>query len=396
MKRVFFIIGIIIIVILIGVLVFLLFASDQQKKDIFSAFNFKDTSAGVVVDNIIKTILPDPKAKLDPLRQLSLKRVIGATEITGTSTSSSSPMVFFAEAGTGHIYSMDVNSGQENRVSNITVPTAQLASISSDGSYAAIATNASANGRKVTILNLPQEGKELTSTEVSELVEDFTLTVDDKLLYTTLVGDSLTGRSYDPTKNETKTLFTLPFKEARVRFGEKSTDSVYAYPKTADSLEGYIYEINGGVLNRLPISGFGLSAISGTNYILYSLNKTGTYTSFIYNTTDKTSSPSPFVGIPEKCHILNDRNQAFCGSADIAKQNTATDWYKGTKTTPDSLWLLQLDSNSSTILTNPKELVARDLDVIYPTASMDGVRFYFINKTDGGLWIFDNSLVVSQ
>lgn len=396
MKRVFFIIGIIIIFILIGVLVFLLFASDKQKKDVFSAFNLNgNTVAGTVVNNIVNTILPNSKTKLEPLRQLSLKRVIGETEIASTS-SSSNPVVYYAEAGTGHIYSLDVNGGQENRISNITIPTAQIASLSSDGSYAAVATDASSNGRKVTILNLPQNGSELGSTEVSESVEDFTLTSDSKFLYTTLVGDSLMGRSYDLIKKETKTLFTLPFKEARVRFGEKSTNSIYAYPKTADSLEGAVYEISGGVLNRLPVSGFGLSAISGTNYLVYSHNKMGTYTSFVYDTTNKISSVSPFAGIPEKCFILNKKSEAFCGKDDSTKQNTATDWYKGTKSTTDSLWLLQLDSNSMTLLASPKDLVGRDLDVSAPVASTDGVRFYFINKSDGGLWIFDSSLVDSK
>lgn len=393
MKKVFFIIGIVVIIILTGILLFLLFASDSQKKDVFNAFNIGNTTTGdTALDTIIDAIIPSSDTKLTALRQLTTKRVVGAVEINPTG-SSTEPIIYYTEAGTGHVYSLNVVNGQENRLSNITVPTAQKSSLSSDGKYAVIATDSSAEGRTVTIVTLPREGTELASAQLSELVKDFTITSDDMVLYTTVVADALTGRLYNPDKKETKTLFTLPFKEATVRFGAKSTDSMYAYPKTARTLEGYLYEINGGVVQRLPISGYGLGALSSANTILYSVYKDGIYKSFLYTLTSKNSLQTSVAVIPEKCLFVNEK--IFCGTS--ARQDLDPEsWYKGTKTISDYLQLSDVASADNNVLAVPQNDVGRDIDIVNPLSSKDSMRLYFNNKLDGTLWIFDQSLTTVQ
>ena len=393
MKKVFFIVGIIVIVILAGILLFLLFASDSQKKDIFNAFNIGNTTTGdTTLDSIIDSIIPGDNTKLAALRQLTVKRVAGAIEIKPTS-SSTDPVIYYAEAGTGHVYSLNIINGQENRLSNITIPTAQKAVLSSDGKYAVIATDSNTEGRTITIVTLPREGTELASDQLSELAKEFTITSDDMVIYTTVTGDALTGRLYNPDKKETKTLFTLPFKEAAVRFGGKSTDSIYAYPKMARSLEGYLYEINGGVVQRLPISGYGLGALGANNAILYSVYKDGVYKSFLYNITSKSSLQTPVAVIPEKCLFLAER--IFCGTSSSPDLDPES-WYKGTKIISDTLQLSDVTSADNQVVSIPQNEVGRDIDIINPTSSNDNVRLYFNNKIDGSLWIFDQSLSAVQ
>ena len=393
MKRLLFIIGIVIIIILTGILLFLLFASDSQKKDIFNAFNIGNTTTGdTTLDGIIDSIIPGDNTKLAALRQLTIKRVAGAIEIKPTG-SSTEPIIYYAEAGTGHVYSLNIINGQENRLSNITIPTAQKAALSSDGKYAVIATDSNAEGRTITIVTLPREGTELASDQLSELVKEFTITSDDMVIYTTVTADTLTGRVYNPDKKETRTLFTLPFKEATVRFGERSTDSMYAYPKTALSLEGYLYEINGGVVQRLPISGYGLGALSTNNTILYSVYKDGVYKSFLYNITSKSSLQTPVAVIPEKCLFLTEK--IFCGTSSSQDLDPES-WYKGTKIISDILQLSDVSSADNQVVSVPQNEVGRDIDIINLTSSNDNVRLYFNNKIDGSLWIFDQSLSAVQ
>ena len=397
MKRLFFIIGITSIFILAMVLLFLLLASDTQKKQIFNTFNFGGSSLEEgTIEQIIDAIIPGNEVnELAALRQLTIKQVIGAIEITPTA-SSSNTLVSYAEAGTGHIYNLNIQTAVEERISNITVPTAQKAVFSKSGKYAAVATDVTGEGRSLTLVTLPGTEDELSSRKISELIQEFTITSDDKLLYTTVVNDVLTARTYNPLTSETKTLFTLPFKEATVRFGIKSTDSAYVYPQVANSLEGYVYEVNGGILQRLPISGFGLSVIAQNNTLLYSLTIDDTLTSSIYTVTTKSSNPLPLPVFPEKCALISLSNTLFCGITTDPAIHNLENWYKGVGVSADDLWLFDLDTNNSNRIASPSDLVGRDIDLEDPFVSDDARRFYFKNKIDGTLWILDQALINNQ
>ncbi len=74
MKRWLFIIGIIIILSLISIWLFLLFASNETKSDIYNRFGFTGTQEGGVIKDIVDAILPDLEPEKVPLRQLTTKR----------------------------------------------------------------------------------------------------------------------------------------------------------------------------------------------------------------------------------------------------------------------------------------------------------------------------------
>ena len=394
MKRTLFIIGIIIIVILAGVLLFLLFANDDQKRDIFSAFDFGDgTDSAVILDTIVDAMTPG-EDRPAALRQLTLKRVVGATELNPTA-SSSSIIVYFVEAGTGHVFSLDVESGAENRLSNITVPTANEAVINATGNYALILSGGQSAGRELTLVTLPGVNRELTSLGFNERVEQATLTSDDKVLYTTVAGNVLIAREYTIATNETRTLFTLPFKEATVRFPKKSSGSIYAYPKTAQFLESYVYEINGGVISRLPFSGYALTATGEQNIILITAYQSGTYETSLYDTTQKGRQLLPFNTIAEKCSFIGDANTLYCGIFSDTTDETPIKWYQGILTTTDVLFRIN-EFGEMVSLVDLKETSGRDIDVIHLTGSTDAARLYFVNKLDGTLWIYDQTIAAEN
>ena len=391
MKRILFIIGIIIIVILAGVLLFLLFASDDQKKDIFSAFDFGDgTDSAVILDTIVDAITPG-EDRPAALRQLTLKRVVGATELNPTA-SSSSIIVYFVEAGTGHVFSLDVDSGAENRLSNITVPTANEAVINATGNYALILSGGQSAGRELTLVTLPGVNRELTSLGFNERVEQAMLTSDDKVLYTTGGQNNLIGREYDIDTNKTRTIFTLPFKEATVRFGKKASDPIYIYPKTAATLESAVYEVNSGVLKRLPLSGYGLTALANQTTVLFTALLQGTYQSWLFDTVTKQGVPLTFSLIADKCAFVGDSATLYCGRYYDTNINTPISWYQGTLTTSDELVKINAIDGTAVTLINLRDTSGRDIDVSRLTGSNDAVRLYFNNRVDGTLWIYDQSL----
>lgn len=391
MKRILFIIGIIIVLVLAGVLLFLLFASDDQKKDIFSAFDFGDgTDNAVIFDTIVDAITPG-EDRLAALRQLTLKRVVGATELNPTA-SSSSIVVYFVEAGTGHVFSLDAVSGVENRLSNITVPTANEASVAATGNYALILAGGQSAGRELVLITLPGENRELTSVTFNERVEQATLTTDEKVLYTSVSQNNLIGREYDIDTNKTRTIFTLPFKEATVRFGKRASDPTYIYSKTAASLESAVYEVDGGVLKRLPLSGYGLTALANQTTVLFTALLQGTYQSWLFDTVTKQGIPLKYSLIADKCSFVGDRATLYCGLYYNTDINTPISWYQGTLTTSDELVKINAIDGTIVTLVNLKETAGRDIDVSRLTGSNDAVRLYFNNRVDGTLWIYDQSL----
>jgi hypothetical protein len=396
MKRIFLIGGISIIVILAGILLFLLFASDEQKEGIFNRFNINSTdSGGNIIEEIVDTITGnDDEDFKEALRQLTTKQVVGEMEIDQTA-SSSATLVYFAEAGTGHVYMIDVIVGNETRLSNITIQGANKAVFSRDGAYALIAKDGGQGGQQMTLITLPKDGQELTSFTLSEPAKDFTFTEDGFILYSTTMGDVLAVRSFDLAKKESATLFSLPFKEAVVRFGAKSTDSMLVYPKTAEKLEGYLYLTRGGKLERLPVSGYGLSALPTTGGVLYSQFSGDTYSTHFYHKETGSTAGLLVSVVAEKC-LAAVGDGVLCGSQTAYERGSLENWYKGISFVNDDLWLIDTGTYQVEKLITPKDIAGRDFDITTLNTSRDVSRVYFINKTDNSLWLFDRSLAPVQ
>ena len=401
MKRIFFIVGIIIIVILTAVLLFLLFASKDQKAAIFNKFNIGNTTTGTsTLSTIVNTLTGDSEGdkNVAALRQLTMRQVIGESEVS-QNASSSNPVVYFGEAGTGHIYSVDTVTGTENRISNITIQTANKVAIDTTGTYAVVASGAGREGDTLTLLTLPRDGVELSSFAINETVKNFTLTQDGYVLYTTITADNLAARSFNIAKKEVKTLFTVPFTEATVRFGAKSTDQVFIYPKTAAQLEGYLYTMKSGKLQRLPIAGYGLNAVSGGSNILYSVQSDENFRTGLFNTGTRSGTDLPFTVVTDKCAFTANGTLVLCGTNGAAEAASAEQWYKGISKTNDDLWLIHVPTDvapSAETLVSPKTVTGRDFDITTLTTSEDTSRVYFINNNDKSLWIFDRSKAQTQ
>jgi hypothetical protein len=390
MKRLFFIFGTIIILALFGVLLFLLLQNPSGRNDIFSAFNFGDTETGESPLDALLDVFTPETGNLTALRQLSLKRVIGVAEPVMSSTE---PRVYFVEAGTGYVFSQVIMTGEETRLSNITIPLAHKAVFSRDAQLVAIASKETGGGSTLTVVTLPYGTSTLGSFTIDELVFDFSLSDDGYLLYTTKGAAGVLGKQYDLRTKVTTILFELPFREAVVRWGHMSTDNPTVYQKPAASLEGYAYKMIDGVLSRLPITGYGLSLAVGSSSILYATSRVDGITSYATDPEMKRSNVLPLSILPEKCAFLQLSPELVCAYDEIPSTTTFPDnWYKGLFTFADELWRINLTDQSATQILDFAAESGRPLDVVHLVMSADDVRLYFINKTDESLWLYDRSL----
>lgn len=383
MKRWFLIIGIGIILILISIWMFLLFASNETKQDIYNAFGFTgETEEGVLTD-IIDAVLPDLEEEKPPLRQLTTRRVAGYTEVI---MASSSPQIYFVEAGTGHVYSLNLQNGAETKVSNTTIAGVKTAAVAKDGSMVALKSGEDMNS-SLTILLLNQSDNQTFTINGSVL--DFTITDDNELLYSAIAVDGVRGRKYNLETKNSETIFTIPFRQTKILWGKTSDDTHHVIPKTTRLLEGYLYAITPTGLSRTQVSGYGLSALVNDSYAMYTETKDDEYKLYVENKTNGGVAESFTFFFPEKCTISS-LNIALCGQDNSNQVSEFPDnWYRGEVGFVDELWSINLETLEAKFLLDTLEVSGREVDVINPTLSKDEFSLYFKNKIDHTLWVYD-------
>lgn len=393
MKKIILGIGVTVIVILSGIWIYLLFFNNSgANTDIFSLFNLGDTTDTTVNFEDLQPPQEDfPLVDVygpEALRQLTTRPVVGYAEITVASTSD--PLVYFAEAGTGHIYTINLVTGSEERISNITVQNTREAIISTDGAFAVIRSGDGGAGM-LHIIELPTEINSLNSYDLSVAVSSFSVTDDDELLYATKTTGGATGHAYNLSSNSTRTIFEIPFREAVIQWGSTATAAHFVYPKASARLQGFLYKMTNGKMERTMAAGYGLSAISNENFSLFSIQKDSEYQSFVANSLTGDMEKTLITFLPEKCAASKTKTPVMVCAADSSAQtaNMPDAWYLGQVQTKDELWVLELPSNRLQLMINIFSETGREIDVLNPSLDKDLGRLLFTNKADRTLWAYD-------
>ncbi len=392
MKRpLFIIIGVLLVFVLLGVWVYILFFGSpaNNNQDSFTDLNFGDTTDGTYVEGSGESeeSVVDINGT-ERLRQLTTKPTIGYQEVLRNA--SSTPEVVYIEAGTGHMFSINIETGEEKRISGTTIPLSSSAVITPNGNFAMIKSG-SGFGREFILGELSTSTNSLITSVINENIIDFKATNDNKFIYAVQTNNSVTAKEYDPVKNTNRTLFTVPFREVIIGWGSNASDTHYAYPKTSSKLEGFLYKITGSKVERLPIAGFGLSAVGSSDSVIYSKQMEGKYKTYFYNINDGSATQSAIKMIPEKCTPLTESSTKYiCGTTLYTyNDNTPDDWYQGTASYLDSIWEIDISRRSATILSDTLMESSRELDMINLSVNNKDSNLYFINKNNNFLWMYE-------
>lgn len=391
MKKTFLIIGgITIIVILFAVwLYLLLYGTPKPVADVFTNFNLFGNSSAPTEEYIPPVIIPEDVVDVttDKLRQLTVRPVIGFHEYSAASTTPR--RVLYAESGTGHIFQINLETGEEVRLSNTTVPNAQAAVFSPRIGYVAIRSGYQ-NQNDVVLVELNTSGSGVATT-LEPRLNDFSFSTDNGLLYTELTTTGTNGVSLNPKTKANRIIFSLPFQAATVIWSSDGLTPHYVYPKASAKLYGYLYAIKGDTIVRQPITGLGLTASANPAYISYTTVPGQEPLSFIYDLKTNTTELSPIIAEPNKCAFgTKTATRLFCGSA-ITEYgyNFPDDWYKGTRTFADRIWQVSLSDKTARQLIDPLSTVGRELDITNMQVSSDEKMLYFVNKNDTTLWTYE-------
>jgi len=400
MKRpVFIIVGAIFVFVLLAIWLYMLFFGTPKNdpSTTFADLNFTDTTDTTVIVPDGDTTTDQPTVDIagpERLRQLTTKPVVGHQEVLRDA--SSTPEVLYIEAGTGHVFSIDSTSGEETRLSGTTLRESQAGAITHNGRFVMIQSGSGA-GKEFIVGEISSTSEILIPRTINENIVTFKATTDNTFLYAIQTDSSIIGKHYYPISDTSETIFTVPFREALIEWGDTALETHYTYPKANSRLEGFLYQIKNGQIERLPISGFGLSAQGNDSLVLYSKQLEGSYQTFMYDIEDNVTESLPIDIIPEKCTTKHkSSSKLICGETLATYGASVPDtWYKGIISYVDDLWEIEQITegtlNASTIdrLVSPVQAVGRQLDMINLSVNKDDSNVYFINKNDRTLWLYE-------
>jgi hypothetical protein len=318
------------------------------------------------------------------LRQLTTRNVIGFQEVETASTT----YILFMESGVGHVYRIDLQTGEETRISATTIPNARQAVFSHDGQWVAVKTGQDVGVNPIQLGLLDLENKTMVVSEIADAAVQLSITENDFLLYTTLTNSGVVTNVFDVEEKESEVLFTTPFREAIVLFNSTVAGPHYFLPKTSHLLEGFVYEVSGDTLNRLPLDGFGFSSTLVGENILSTYRDQTRLVSSLYDTQTEELVELPTSIIPEKCVGLEE--EVYCAQPENKqlRYNSIDRWLQGVESFADSLWAVGEESEP---LINITSFSGREVDVFNGLVGKLSGDWYFQNKKDQSLWIYELS-----
>ncbi|MCI5108673.1 MAG: hypothetical protein MRY49_02395 [Candidatus Pacebacteria bacterium] len=324
-----------------------------------------DTTREVVETNTRNLIIPT-------LRKITDEAVSGATFV-GTST------IRYTLRGNGHIIETSVNSWDERKIVNTTIPEVQKAIWFNEGNSVIYQKGDSTiETRVLEIQNSSGTStgsiKDSVQTFLEEGIEDIAVSPDTK--------------SFAYTKNdggETKVVigessFNIPSQQWNIDWPENNTlifttkgsalSLGYSY---RSSLTGSLEKITGG-LPGFTLKTFGENTLftSDTDRFRLFLDNTGTIGQLIPGT------------LPEKC--VNYSEEILCATPKTLPLGDYPDsWYKGVVSFDDEFVSYDPKGFGFEVLHSPTE----DIDAVDLRLNQTSSHLLFINKKDLTLWALD-------
>ena len=384
--------GVILICIVLGIWVYLmLYGVPKSSDEIFANLGF---GSGPIADTLPEpevstpTIIDTEPAPPEALRQLTVRPVAGATIIAEEG-------IYYAryvERGTGHIYEINLTTQNENRISGTTFTKITDAVFAPDGqSVALISHDVEITETTIGILNSDRSGEEsVTTIPLPNDIENITFSEDSSAVRFTISDFGGTRGYQQPVQNEAERalLFNIPISSVIMNWARDA--ETYVSTKPATQLDGYIFGIRDGQLERITSGGPGLLALTSEGYIITTILDAGTPLTRLIERETSTESLLPIIAIDTKCSFSNTSDSTLWCAEPISDFDADEQslWYQGKTTLTDRLWKINLTDQTATLRSNFNIESGRTIDVTNLTHS--DAYVLFINRIDETLWVFND------
>lgn len=391
MNKKFFIIGgLAVILLLLGVWVYLLvYGAPESAEDIFADLG---TEGGVAEEGVVDftpVVEEEPLVNVaaSRLRQLTTGPVAGYKEVQVSTTTPA--LLYYVEMGTGHVYTINTESGETIRVSATTFPQTLTAEISNNGLHYAFLSAGATKSAPLSIGTISTSTQSITRS-FEGTATDIKFNDQSELYILSRNGDTSSAATHSLQSNSSSPLFTIPFLEAVVDWGNVKGGSHLVYPKPAEAFEGQLYEVSENSFVRLPIQGLGFAAIKSGDITLYNVIKDKRLQSYLYVNSVGYTEALDSVVLVDKCTAVEEEGVFICAQ-DRSKTNLRSQdsWYTGEISFSDSVWMLDGNSFTGELLFDGMEESGRQLDIIKLGLNSNREVLYFINKLDNTLWMYE-------
>ena len=322
------------------------------------------------------------------LFQLAQEPVAGFVALNNNASTT----VRYTDRATGHIYDINLENLERKRVSNKTLPKIYEAHFRDDGS-AVLYRSLSEGSDVVDNLSLVLTAPTSTSTNATYTISATALRGDigevvvgsgNTLYYSLKDAEQIVSSNFSGA--QFRILFRSAFTDWRIApYG----NNLIIYTKASSLAPGYAYTLSpAGNLSRIlgPLNGLVVKPDrGGTRYAYSYVSDTG-MSAFA---GDSSGNSYSFVStIVEKC-VWSDENRylIICGiPSEKISANEPDDWYQGITHFSDRIWAMNINTETSEILVQPKKTYDVDVDVYKPALSPNEDYLVFINKRDLSLW----------
>lgn len=422
-------------------LYFFLGSGKQKVSNFFTEADFGsffDATPQSQNDDIINSNIDTPSIDETPvdtkyvapvLRQISFEPIAGYTSYATTSTSTrtvtqrqgtstdeitfeeeylaTTTAIRFQERATGHMYDVFEFALAPVKISNTTIQKVYNAIFSSNKDLFLNQTMVSNNEQIKTTFNKivtsTSTESTLAQTELSTFVSDFTYNKKTNgLVYSIKQGGVSTIYTSNFDNTAQKLIATLYFNDFIL--DPINAAEVLVTTKASQTALGYSYILNTttGILTKIlgDIPGLLAKVSPDKKYYVYSQSEFSRPSFFTYNTATKQTQRVAIDALPEKC-VFSQTNtdELYCFGALIYKTGQyPDDWYKGKLFNSESLYKINLATNSVSIVYTFQldEADRTTFDIINPQLTFSDNFIVFQNKYDLTLWSIDLKRAVTQ
>lgn len=302
------------------------------------------------------------------------------------STTSTTTLLLSVGRGSGVVRLYDPKTEVTSIVGTISVPNIITAEFTANGQYVVVQSQDVDILKTIVLKSDPRTPMEerffspvFSSSDVTSFfIEGNTIYLIEKIKS----GSEL--YEYIPNTNRRTLLYRGVFSDL---YGFARNGTVFLGTKAAAGMQGFIFKLDKakGLLTKVE-SGTAILGIpnqDGGVVLTTEFFSTSGQTR-LHNTTTKESPLLSIRTMKDKCTPdFSTRTFMFCGGSSKVPANMPDIWYMGKTSLSDTLYLLDSEQTSFSVLTTTSE----DIDVIYPKSSPHSGILTFINKKDSYPWI---------
>lgn len=304
-------------------------------------------------------------------------------------TTSTSTLLLSIGKGSGIVRLYDPKINTTTIVGTISVPNIITSLFTSNGTYAVVQSQDNDTLKTIVLKSEPRTLKEerfFSPIFSSSNVDSFF--IEGNIIY--FIEKIQSGSElymYIPSTNKRTLLYRGIFSDI---YGFARQGNIFLGTKAAANTNGFIFKLDTkkGLVTKLAYGTavVGVPNQKGDSVLVTEFSGNNTE-SGILDVSTKERVFLPLEIFKEKCTPdFSTKTFMFCGAPKSLTGNMPDFWYMGKVSINDSLYLIDSEDGSMSILTVPPE----EVDVIYPQSSQYSGILTFINKKDSSPWIVLN------